>query len=592
MNPTRLMGLAGLLATGFVVLGWDLLFLSPVSPLLRSDENALVLVMPGAATQAPFLVLREADGNTNGRPDNGRARVEALGLQPAGPAAPARRSGGIHVYVPVKLAVRRDGDTLVAALPRTLFHQGGATLLVPRGAGVQVTVPVGWQRAESPGWIRSAVRVLPARERAAPSASPESAAAAAGMDPVEVRVGLSGAARALAAAVAVPVLVALLGRAVAPVTARRRGDRVQGSHVAALALLGAAYATAFLLPVAMALVRVLPAAAFVMPRLPAVVLFAGGGTWVTLLLVHAVAGPAWRRALVPSDEPFPVPPAGRADLYLMLAPMGIGTLAVVAQQYALPLSWQVRLVTDATWFISAQVLLSAVALLGLVLVPDLLWPPQVIRETEYTRRFESLFRRAGLRGFKVAVVPGAYADVNAWVSPLYLLPGFRRIHVTRRLFEALEPDELEAVVAHEVAHLERKQLLVQGGLFMAMAVVAPAALFATRDRILNLVGDNGLLAVAALVALALPYGWVVRMVPPSVVRRLEKAADRRAVELTGNREAFVRALRKLRDDSTPEEDLEGPAALRTHPSVEERVANVAGDEAGDTADPTRSDEPS
>ena len=174
------------------------------------------------------------------------------------------------------------------------------------------------------------------------------------------------------------------------------------------------------------------------------------------------------------------------------------------------------------------------------------------------------------------------------------------IVVDSRLFGFLTGDELEALLAHELAHLENRDALVQTlaySLFqnlvgLVVLLVLPLAMLAGgvaralalvrgrpdrwTDSLLGRVqrtalGVVGLLGVA-LTLLVLAYS-----------RRREWAADDRAAAVTGNPLALARALRKIERASTPDLGLLAPLyvhgeddsalsrLLSTHPPMDERI---------------------
>lgn len=151
-----------------------------------------------------------------------------------------------------------------------------------------------------------------------------------------------------------------------------------------------------------------------------------------------------------------------------------------------------------------------------------------------------------------------------------------RIHLTTRLLTTLERSELEAVLAHELAHLAHRDAAVMdvcsgpsrvllgfvGGLTSGLRVWA---------RNIFDIGFPGVaLWVAILAALSVPpallFGWVSRLSVLRMSREREFAADAAAATLTGRPSALASALLKL-DDATgrlPRADLravEGRAVL-------------------------------
>jgi heat shock protein HtpX len=166
------------------------------------------------------------------------------------------------------------------------------------------------------------------------------------------------------------------------------------------------------------------------------------------------------------------------------------------------------------------------------------------------------------------------------------------------LFRLLDADELTAIVAHELAHLENDDGLVramvhaslQTAVGCALVVAAPVALVLTGvgRGLVRVTGrpDNAALRVRA--AIGALVGLVVFLVTASGrarARRREFAADERAAEVTGDPLALARALRKIERASAPRigpfrlplEREEHPIErmLSTHPPTDERVERLA-----------------
>jgi heat shock protein HtpX len=159
---------------------------------------------------------------------------------------------------------------------------------------------------------------------------------------------------------------------------------------------------------------------------------------------------------------------------------------------------------------------------------------------------------------------------NSWVVDL---PGRApRLHVTRKLLNLLEPAELEAVIAHELAHLAHRDATV-----MTVTALPGDALFRATG------GVGGSLYPGAFV------GMVARVGSMALSRHRELTADRGAAMLTGRPSALASALLKMSGVLTPEDDLrtgwqslnvlpsgedKGWWFWRTHPSVEKRIAKL------------------
>lgn len=138
-------------------------------------------------------------------------------------------------------------------------------------------------------------------------------------------------------------------------------------------------------------------------------------------------------------------------------------------------------------------------------------------------------------------------------------------------------DEIAVVVAHELSHhahhdLARK-VAMDAGLWCVVLGLA--------DRIVAIwgprLGVSGVTDLAALPLLAVVAGGIWCLLRPlrlAQSRAHERRADSFALELTGNAEAFARALRRLGEAHLAEER---PSRLtrwffHRHPTIEERLA--------------------
>jgi len=162
-----------------------------------------------------------------------------------------------------------------------------------------------------------------------------------------------------------------------------------------------------------------------------------------------------------------------------------------------------------------------------------------------------------------------------------------QIVLGRGLLQNLNQDELEAVLAHEIAHIlnddMRTLALVQGA--VNILTVLPARLASLLiDRML-LRRDQPALAYYLILSLTqLCYGWLASIVVTSFSRQREFHADREGARMVG-RDKMIAALTCLHADAAPSalpgmlvafgitgrfsEGLE--QLLVTHPSLTERL---------------------
>jgi len=213
-----------------------------------------------------------------------------------------------------------------------------------------------------------------------------------------------------------------------------------------------------------------------------------------------------------------------------------------------------------------------------------------VTEQEYPQlhaMVERLCQQADLPKPKVAVadsrVPNAFATGRSQSKSA--------VCVTTGLLETLDEDELEGVMAHELAHVKNRDVMVMTiASFLstiAFLVVRWGWLF-TGGRNRN--GGGGFV-VAIVVSLVV---WVVSfLLIRALSRYREFAADRGAAVITGNPTALASALLRIdgRMDNVPREDLREQAEMNaffiipirsgfigkiasTHPSTERRVERL------------------
>lgn len=164
---------------------------------------------------------------------------------------------------------------------------------------------------------------------------------------------------------------------------------------------------------------------------------------------------------------------------------------------------------------------------------------------------------------------------NSWLVARWR--GRARLHVTRGLLALLTPSELEAVIAHELAHLANRDAAVM------TAVGGPGAALLGGGR--RLMGGGWLLMFGGIVAMGI--GWLSRFGTQALSRHRELAADAGSAALTGRPAALATALRRISGElrMVPEEDLR-VAAYRdvfhllpvgdsgTHPPLAKRIERL------------------
>jgi heat shock protein HtpX len=199
---------------------------------------------------------------------------------------------------------------------------------------------------------------------------------------------------------------------------------------------------------------------------------------------------------------------------------------------------------------------------------------------------ERLARKAGLPMPRVAILPSE--QPNAFATGRG--PKHAVVAATEGIMRILDDDELEAVMAHELAHVRHRDILISSvaaTLAGAIMVLARFGLFfggGNRDR-----GPGGG-ALAILVVILAPIAAMI--VQAAISRSREYAADAGGAEISGKPRALASALQKLEAAAQRVPMAGNPATahmfivnpfrgggltglFRSHPPTEERVARLA-----------------
>ncbi len=152
----------------------------------------------------------------------------------------------------------------------------------------------------------------------------------------------------------------------------------------------------------------------------------------------------------------------------------------------------------------------------------------------------------------------------------------KRIILGDTLLDNFAEDEIEVVLAHEMAHYKHGDITKM----IAWSTATTLAGFWICDLGFRMglarlgFGDRADIGAFPLLALCLfGFGLVVMPANNAFSRWREWKADRAALELTGNRDGFIRAMRKLADqnlaDVEPHPVIE--YLLHDHPSLGRRI---------------------
>jgi STE24 endopeptidase len=187
---------------------------------------------------------------------------------------------------------------------------------------------------------------------------------------------------------------------------------------------------------------------------------------------------------------------------------------------------------------------------------------------------EQLARSAGVDVGEVLVVDASRrtTGANAYVGGL---GHTKRVVLYDTLLQRFTPEQVRLVVAHELGHVEHRDLR-RGMLWVAL--VAPAGMLVVMLLTQRWSARAGTRpgSAASLPAFALALALVVftaTVVSNQLSRRVEADADAYSLELTGESGQFIRMERRLAlvNVTDPDPPRLFHLLFATHPSVTERV---------------------
>jgi STE24 endopeptidase len=198
---------------------------------------------------------------------------------------------------------------------------------------------------------------------------------------------------------------------------------------------------------------------------------------------------------------------------------------------------------------------------------------------------ESLKRKlVELAGRVNATVLGVYriamsAKTKKANAALAGLGRTKRIVLGDTLLDEFPEDEIEVVMAHELAHYKHRDVWK----LIAWSTLTTFVGLRIADWGLRIglarFGFEQISDIAAFPLLAMClflFGLVIMPVNNAFSRWREREADRKALELTANREAFIRAMARLAEknlaDLSPHPVIE--FLLHDHPSLARRIARA------------------
>lgn len=220
---------------------------------------------------------------------------------------------------------------------------------------------------------------------------------------------------------------------------------------------------------------------------------------------------------------------------------------------------------------------------------------EVGSEHELYRATEELARAAGLPMPRVYVIPTETA--NAFATGRN--PDHAAVAATEGILRILTREELAGVIAHELAHVKNRDILISSIAATIAATIMMVSRFALffgggRDR-----GANPI----ALIAMMILAPLAAMIIQAAISRSREFAADATGARIAGRPDGLVNALRKIEAAVRHRPLPAGPAAqatehmfivrpfsgrgalrlFSTHPPTEDRIRRLLGKAQVETA---------
>ena len=201
---------------------------------------------------------------------------------------------------------------------------------------------------------------------------------------------------------------------------------------------------------------------------------------------------------------------------------------------------------------------------------------------------ERLARRADLPMPKVYIIPDA--SPNAFATGRN--PEHAAVAATEGILRLLPEPELEGVIAHELAHVKHRDILIST---IAATIAATITMVASMARFGAIFGgyggrdgENGGGSIIGLLAMTILAPLAAMVIQMAISRQREFAADRGGAQIAGSPVGLANALRRIDAavrrvpmDANPAtahmfiiQPFAGGGLLKlfsTHPSTEERV---------------------
>jgi Zn-dependent protease with chaperone function len=183
------------------------------------------------------------------------------------------------------------------------------------------------------------------------------------------------------------------------------------------------------------------------------------------------------------------------------------------------------------------------------------WGCRPLEAGDARSRIESLCERAGLQYANILYWP-IFGGRMITAGVMGLTKKFRYILVTDALLRYLEPDEIDAVIAHEIGHVKKRHLVFYLFFFVGYLLLSYAlfdliilSILYTQPmhRLLGTTGAHQTTVISAIFSLVVVLFFLIyfRYLFGYFMRNFERQADIYVYALFNNASALIRTLEKI-----------------------------------------------
>lgn len=264
--------------------------------------------------------------------------------------------------------------------------------------------------------------------------------------------------------------------------------------------------------------------------------------------------------------------------------------AMIGAVLGLPLIWVILTLMEkagSLWWLYAWAFFIAFQMLIMLIFPVVIaplfnkfWP---LDNEEVRERIENLSKRVSFALKGIFVMDGSKRSGhgNAYFSGF---GGAKRIVFYDTLLERLAPNEIEAVLAHELGHFKLKHIIKRMAVIFALSLVFMAMLGFFKDQVWfytglgvdpMLLAQNDAMAIVLFMLVLPVFTFLFSPLSAITSRKHEFEADAFAAKHT-NANDLVTALVKMYDDnsSTLTPDPLHSAFYDSHPSASVRINHL------------------